>query len=87
MQLPSAVYSTPAGYKAVLAKIYGTLSIGGDQGPAGSPDITGGLDEGSQIALIRGFFNFEELPTDEAIEAWNDGNVLECSQFLINQRG
>ncbi len=76
-QLPSTVFSTPAGYKGVLAKIYGTLSIGGDQGPAGSPDITGGLDEGSQVALIRGMFNFEELPTDEAIEAWNDGGVLD----------
>ena len=76
-QLPTTVYSTPAGYLGVLAKIYGTLSIGGDQGPAGSADISGGLDEGSQIALIRGFFNFEELPTDEAIESWNDGGVLD----------
>ena len=76
-QLPSQVYSTPAGYKSVLAKIYGTLSIGGDQGPAGSPDISGGLDEGSQVGLIRGLFNFQELPTDEAIEAWNDGGVLD----------
>ena len=76
-ELPSTVYSSAAGYKAVLAKIYGGLSIGGDQGPAGSPDITGGLDEGSQVALIRAFFNFEELPTDEAIEAWNDGGVLD----------
>ena len=76
-QLPSTVYSSAIGYKSVLAKIYGTLSIGGDQGPAGSADISGGLDEGSQIALIRGFFNFEELSTDEAIEAWNDGGVLD----------
>jgi len=76
-QLPSLVYSSAAGYKAVLAKIYGTLSISGDQGPAGSPDITGGLDEGSQVGFIRALFNFEELPTDEAIEAWNDGGVLD----------
>ena len=75
--LPSQVYSTAAGYKGVLAKIYGTLSISGDQGPAGSPDITGGLDEGSQVGFIRAVFNFEELPTDEAIEAWNDKSVLD----------
>ena len=76
-QLPSQVYSSAAGYKSVLAKIYGTLSISGDKGPAGEPDISGGLDEGSQVGFIRALFNFEELPTDEAVEAWNDGGVLD----------
>lgn len=69
------VYSTAAGYKGVLAKIYGTLSITGNTGPAGSPDIAGGLDEGSQVAFIRMFFNCEELPTDEAVVAWNDQTI------------
>ncbi len=69
------VYSTAAGYKSVLAKTYGCLSITGDQGPAGDPDITGGLDEGSQVAFIRMFFNCEELPTDEAVVAWNDQTI------------
>ena len=76
-QLPATVFSSAAGYKSVLAKIYGTLSISGDKGPAGEPDISGGLDEGSQVGFIRALFNFEELPTDEAIEAWNDGGVLD----------
>ncbi|HWB24111.1 MAG TPA: RagB/SusD family nutrient uptake outer membrane protein [Chitinophagaceae bacterium] len=69
------VYSTAAGYKSVLAKLYGTLSITGNQGPAGAPDIAGGLDEGSQVAFIRMFFNCEELPTDEAVVAWNDQTI------------
>lgn len=72
---PATVYSTSAGYLSVLAKIYGTLSITGNQGPSGQPDIGGGLDEGSQVAFIRGFFNCEELPTDEAIVAWNDQTI------------
>jgi len=72
---PDKVYSTPAGYKSVLAKIYGGLASGGNQGPAGQPDISGGLDEGSQIAYIRPFFNCEELPTDEAVVAWNDQTI------------
>ncbi len=72
---PETTYSTPEGYKAVLAKIYGGLSITGNQGPAGQPDIAGGLDEGSQVAFIRGFFNHQELPTDEAIVAWNDQTI------------
>lgn len=72
---PEKTYATPAGYKSVLAKIYGTLAITGNAGPAGAPDISGGLDEGSQVAFIRMFFNCQELPTDEAVVAWNDQTI------------
>ncbi len=72
---PATTYNTAAGYKSVLAKIYGTLSITGNQGPAGNPDIGGGLNEGSQIPFIRMFFNCQELPTDEAVVAWNDQTI------------
>jgi starch-binding outer membrane protein, SusD/RagB family len=72
---PEKTYATAAGYKSVLAKIYGTLSITGNSGPAGAPDISGGLDEGSQVAFIRMVFNCEELPTDEAVCAWNDQTI------------
>lgn len=72
---PAVTYSTAAGYKSVLAKVYGGLSITGNQGPSGQPDIAGGLDEGSQVAFIRMFFNCEELPTDEAVVAWNDQTI------------
>ena len=40
---PEKTFATPEGYKAVLAKIYGTLSITGNAGPAGAPDIAGGF--------------------------------------------
>lgn len=76
---PEKTFSTEAGYKSVLAKLYGTLSITGNRGPAADdahpPDIGGGLDEGSQVAFIRGFFNCQELPTDEAVVAWNDQTI------------
>ncbi|MCR6722218.1 MAG: RagB/SusD family nutrient uptake outer membrane protein [Chitinophagaceae bacterium] len=72
---PEKTYSTPDGYKMVLAKIYGTLSITGNAGPSGQPDIGGGLDEGSQVAFIRMFFNCQELPTDEAVVSWNDQTI------------
>ena len=72
---PEKAFATAAGYKSVLAKIYGTLSITGNAGPAGAPDISGGLDEGSQVAFIRMLFNCEELPTDEAVVAWNDQTI------------
>jgi hypothetical protein len=72
---PEKAYATATGYKSVLAKIYGTLAITGNSGPAGAPDISGGLDEGSQVAFIRMFFNCNELPTDEAVVAWNDQTI------------
>src|SRR5215831_5026870 len=71
---PSTTYATPDGYKSVLAKIYGGLTSSGNIGPYGASDIQG-LDEGSQSPFIRGFFNCEELPTDEAVVAWNDQTI------------
>ncbi|WP_276503832.1 RagB/SusD family nutrient uptake outer membrane protein [Terrimonas pollutisoli] len=67
-------YATYAGYKSVLAKVYGGLASTGNAGPAGASDIQG-LDEGSQSPFIRGFFNCQELPTDEAVVAWNDQTI------------
>jgi starch-binding outer membrane protein, SusD/RagB family len=69
------VYSTATGYKQVLAKMYGTLAVTGNAGPSGAPDINGGLDEGSQVAFLRMFFNCQELPTDEAVVNWNDQTI------------
>ncbi len=72
---PEKVFVNVAGYNSVLAKIYATLSTTGNSGPAGSPDISGGLDEGSQVAFIRGLFHCQELTTDEAVVAWNDQTI------------
>jgi starch-binding outer membrane protein, SusD/RagB family len=81
---PEKTYSTAAGYKSVLAKIYGTLATSGNSGPAGSADISGNLDEGSQIAFIRMFFNCQELPTDEAVVAWNDQTIQDFHNLKWN---
>jgi len=77
---PATTYSTAAGYKSVLAKIYGGLASTGNTGPAGASDIQG-LDEGSQSPFIRGFFNCQELPTDEAVVAWNDQTIQSFHNF------
>lgn len=71
---PATAYSTAAGYKNVLAKVYGGLATTGNVGPAGASDIQG-LDEGSQSPFIRGFFNAQELPTEEAIVSWDDQTI------------
>ena len=81
---PEKAYKTAAGYKSVLAKIYGTMATSGNTGPAGSADISGGLDEGSQIAFIRMFFNCQELTTDEAVVAWNDQTIKDFHNLRWN---
>lgn len=69
----SEVYRDPANYENVLAKVYAVLTTSGQQGPAGKPDI-GDLDEGMS-QFIRQYWNCQELTTDEAVCAWNDGNL------------
>jgi hypothetical protein len=51
----------------LLAKVYGTLGLTGQKGPAGSGDISS--DEG-ESGFYRTTFNLENLPTDECNWAW-----------------
>jgi len=67
------VYKDQAGYKQVLAKLYAGLSMSGQQGPAGKPDIKG-IDEGFG-EYIRGYWYHQELTTDEAVIGWNDQTI------------
>ncbi len=76
------VYDDPAAYEQVLAKLYAGLSVSGQQGPAGLPDISG-IDEGFSTYL-RQFWKAQELPTDEAVIAWNDGNIHDYEEHDWN---
>lgn len=67
------VYNDFANYKGVLAKAYAGLAISGQDGGDGRADV-GGIDAGTSNYL-RQYFQMQELPTDEAIIAWNDGNL------------
>lgn len=67
------VYSKPENYKNVLAKLYAGLAVSGQQGPAGMNDLSG-LDKGFG-QYLRAYWYAQQLPTDEAIIAWNDGNL------------
>ena len=68
-----SVFDNPDSYKSFLAKIYAGISISGQQGPAGNPDLAG-LDEGFSNYL-RLYWNLQELTTDEAVIGWNDGTI------------
>ena len=72
------VYKDPASYKKVLAKIYAGLALSGQQGPSGLADISG-IDEGFSTYL-RQYWKAQELPTDEAVIGWNDGNIADFHQ-------
>ncbi|OZV69399.1 RagB/SusD family nutrient uptake outer membrane protein [Winogradskyella aurantia] len=66
-------FEDPEAYKEFLAKIYAGISLSGQQGPAGSPDLAG-LDEGFSNYL-RLYWKMQQLTTDEAIIGWNDGTI------------
>ena len=64
------VFANAQKAKGALAKVYASLALTGQQGPAGQPDISD-IDEGfSQFS--RMLFNLNELTTDHAVIAWGD---------------
>jgi len=67
------VYADLAGYKSVLAKVYGAFSTTGNQGPAGNGDVQG-IDEGFSD-FFRLFWKAQELSTDEAVISWGDVGI------------
>jgi len=75
----ASVYKNPASYYQVLAKVYAGLAVSGQQGPHGMPDISG-IDEGFSTYL-RQYWCAQELPTDEAIISWNDGNLRDYHEM------
>lgn len=75
----ASVYKDFSNYKGILAKLYAGFSTTGQVGPTGSPDISG-IDEGTS-SYIRGYFQMQELPTDEAVIGWNDGTLQDFHQM------
>jgi hypothetical protein len=71
------IFSDPASYKAFIAKLYGGLVVTGQAGPDGNGDIAG-IDEGFS-QYIRGYWQLQELPTDEAIIGWGDIGLPELN--------
>ncbi|KPK81270.1 MAG: hypothetical protein AMS25_07135 [Gemmatimonas sp. SM23_52] len=74
------IFKDTQSYKAFLAKLYGGLVLTGQQGPHGQPDFQR-LDEGF-TSYSRQLWQLQELPTDEAVIAWNDAGLPELSTQL-----
>jgi starch-binding outer membrane protein, SusD/RagB family len=74
------IFNDAGSYRAFLAKLYAGLAVTGQQGPAGAPDIEG-IDEGFS-QYIRGFWQLQTLPTDEAVIGWGDDTLPEMNTHL-----
>src|SRR5687768_13034193 len=79
----ATIFSDPASYRAFLAKLYAGLAVTGQAGPAspvGEADILG-IDEGFS-QYIRGYWQLQELPTDEVVLGWGDTGIPELNTQL-----
>ncbi len=70
------IFRDPTIYKGILAKLYGSLNITG-QSATGRADIT--ADDEGQTAYSRIVWKLQELTTDEAVVAWNDGAIQDLN--------
>lgn len=70
-------YANPASYKQFLAKIYAGLAVTGQKSANGESDLgaedDGGPNEGFS-QYLRGYWQLQELTTDEAIIAWGESD-------------
>lgn len=76
---PDKIYVSEDAFAEGLAKIYAGFAVSGQEGPAGNGDLSG-FDEGHS-QYWRGYFVCQELPTEECINGWGDGNLPAVSQM------
>src|ERR1700761_2918998 len=76
-------YANRAGYKQVLAKVYGSYALISSQGTGVSDINVSGVSDVGETDFIRLLFNMQELTTDNAICAWNDPNLQGFHNFNI----
>ena len=75
------VFNDTQSYEAFLAKLYGGLSVTGQQGPNGNSDFSR-LDEGFSH-YGRQLWQLQELPTDEAVLGWGDAGIPEMIDHAV----
>lgn len=75
--------SNPAAYKQFLAKIYAGYVVTGQAGPAGQSDLGSSVDEGFS-QYLRGYWQCQELTTDEAIIAWGESDNTTIKDLNFN---
>ena len=63
--LPEKAWEDPNAYEQFLAKIYAGLTLSGNEGPFGLPDISAS-DQG-EATFLRSYWNLQQLGTDEVV--------------------
>jgi hypothetical protein len=71
----ASVYDDPTAYKEFLAKLYGSLTLTGQRGGYGMPEISA-PDEGT-TSFLRMYWSAQEITTDECMSAWGDPGLTE----------
>ncbi len=71
----ASVFDDPAAYKQFLAKLYASLTLTGQRGEFGLPEITA-PDEGT-TSFLRVYWSAQEITTDECLNAWGDPGLVE----------
>lgn len=66
----------------VFTKVYASWALTGQEGAAGNNDID--ITDEGRFSLTRSLWNCSELPTDEALCAWGDGEVVELNVNNFN---
>lgn len=69
----ASIFADYANYPNALAKVYGGFANGGQESNGGNSDVNG--IDGNFSQYTRMLFTMQEIPTDEAVIAWNDGNL------------
>lgn len=70
----SVAFENFDGFQSYMAKIYASLTLTGQEGPAGNADLTIINDEGFS-SYLRVYWKAQELTTDEAVIAWTDSGI------------
>ena len=73
------VYANIDEAKSALAKVYASMALTGQQGPAGQADIAG-IDEGFS-QFTRMLYNLNELTTDHAVVGWGDPGLPDLHEM------
>ena len=72
------VYSNADGYRSVLAKIYASFVICGQEKGGGNSD----LSSNNGHDFLRGYFNLQEGPTEEMAGTWLSGDKIEGLTYM-----
>jgi hypothetical protein len=68
------IFTEDGSYRSYLAKLYGGLTVVG-QAAAGETDINAGVSDAGSQQYMRLYWELQELPTDEAVIAWQDQTI------------